>query len=214
MTFKRTDLPQFTVGSIEQGERDCNGDITLTLHGGLNRTSGISIDRWCYLLLPNQTCLTGWFTFSEGSSAIASFATSAKEKPEIIGITLSQLDSYWQPYHIWMVEQGPQGWSEQVFSPSDAIEDTFIASDGRSWRRLAKADSMSADHSTGSLQGVKDPSRTRIVPGGWDHEHCSLCNAHIDPGDRFFYSLEYCQFLCVTCYERYVPTRDIGFVFE
>lgn len=114
-----------------------------------------------------------------------------------------------------MVEDGPESWLEHIFSASDAVEDTFTAADGGAWRRLAKAPTTPADHSSISFtSSIGEHSAARIVPGGWDHEHCSLCNGHIDPGDRFFYSQEYCEFLCVACYERYVTGRDIGFVFE
>jgi hypothetical protein len=177
MPSTRDDLPQFAIKSVERSEQDDNGYIAWVLRGILNRTLGIPVDRWCFLLLPGQTCLTGTFTLSDEPDDVASFATDAKEKPEVIGIALAQLSSYWQPQHIWMIEDGPESWTEQVFSASDAVEDSFVEPNGQSWGRLSEASSAP------SLD-----SSSRVVPGGWDHEHCSLCNTHIDPGDRFFYS--------------------------
>jgi hypothetical protein len=213
MTSKRTDLPQFTVNSIEQGERDDDGYIAWVLRGKLNRERGIPVDTWCFLLLPEQESLTGTFTLSDENAGIASFVAFERKKPDVVGLTLTQLGSYWRPYQIWMVEDGPDNWSEQVFSASDAILEPFIEPDGTAWRRLAKASTVPAEQSSIRLM-TGNGDQVRIVPGGWDHEHCSLCNTHIDPGDRFFHNPAYKEFLCTTCYKQYVPERDIGFVFE
>jgi hypothetical protein len=214
MPYTRNDLPLFSVSSIEQGEQDHDGYIAWVLRGKLNRSLGVPVDTWCFLLLPGQTCLTGTFTISDEADGIASFATDTKEKPDVVGVALAQLGSYWQPYHIWMVEDGPESWTEQVFSASDAIEESFTAQDGAAWRRLSKASITPADHSSIRIAPGDHDQEARIVPDGWDHEHCALCNTHIDPGDRFFYSQKHCEFLCVPCYERYVPERDIAFAFE
>jgi hypothetical protein len=203
MHSTRNDLPQFFAGSIEQGEQDANGYIAWTLRGKLNRTTGIPTDTWCFLLLPGQGNLTGTFTLSNELEGEASFATDEKQRPDVIGIALAQLSSYWRPHQIWMIEEGPAGWTEQVFSASDAVEDHVIGTDGQSWRRLRKAPSV-----------LLPDSSNRIVPGGWDHEHCSVCNTHVDPNDRFFYSPNHNEYLCVSCYEKYVPEHDISFALE
>jgi hypothetical protein len=31
-----------------------------------------------------------------------------------------------------------------------------------------------------------DPEEFELVEGGWDHEHCHLCGAHIDDGDSYW----------------------------
>ena len=56
-------------------------------------------------------------------------------------------------------------------------------------------------------------SKVRLIPSGWDHEHCELCNSHIDidmvgfcdPDDRG---------VCENCYSRYVLRHDLAFVDE
>lgn len=188
MPSTRIDLPQFTISAVDQGERDADGSVAWVLRGELNRTLGIPTDTWCFLLLPGQESLTGTFTLSDGPNGDAGFVIDAKEKPDVIGIALAQLSDYWRPHQIWMIEDGPAGWIEQVFSASDAVEDSFVDPEGQSWRRLRKAPSDPLNSSS-----------SRIVPSGWDHEHCSLCNAHIDPDDRFFYSPKHCEYLCVSC---------------
>jgi hypothetical protein len=54
---------------------------------------------------------------------------------------------------------------------------------------------------------------TRLVPSGWGHEHCELCNEHIDAG-MFGYCDPGERWMCEKCYERYVVPRDLTFVDE
>ncbi|MFO0959584.1 MAG: hypothetical protein U0800_19470 [Isosphaeraceae bacterium] len=54
-----------------------------------------------------------------------------------------------------------------------------------------------------------DPDRARLVPGGWDHEHCSMCLARIVPGDAWWATAPPEEAgLCPDCHEllgRYGP---------
>ncbi|HJZ56975.1 MAG TPA: hypothetical protein VKE74_18545 [Gemmataceae bacterium] len=48
-----------------------------------------------------------------------------------------------------------------------------------------------------------DPEKFWVCEGGWDHEHCHVCNATIDPGDEYWQSDEPWPLeLCLACHER------------
>jgi hypothetical protein len=50
-----------------------------------------------------------------------------------------------------------------------------------------------------------DPEKLWVCEGGWDHEHCHVCSAHIDPGTDYWQSAEeYPLELCLACYERLI----------
>ena len=53
-----------------------------------------------------------------------------------------------------------------------------------------------------------------IREGAWDHEHCALCNVHIDAGSPQGYIDPKENWLCPDCYERYALPRDLSFVTE
>src|SRR5579871_238700 len=54
-----------------------------------------------------------------------------------------------------------------------------------------------------------DPSRWRLVPGGWDHEHCFLCMKHILDGGTYWTNTGRDQIdLCEECYSRYCAERS------
>jgi hypothetical protein len=47
-----------------------------------------------------------------------------------------------------------------------------------------------------------DPEEYAVCEDGWDHEHCHVCWAHIDPGDEYWLSTQPWNLeLCLTCYE-------------
>jgi hypothetical protein len=48
-----------------------------------------------------------------------------------------------------------------------------------------------------------DPKKFWVCEDGWDHEHCHVCNAHIEPGDEYWQSTEPWRLeLCLACYGR------------
>ena len=100
-----------------------------------------------------------------------------------------------------MIEDGPSAWEELIFAPRDAVVTQFVGTDGQGWRKLRE---------------LKDGETTELgaelVKDGWDHEHCLLCNCHIDPEDRFFLHSSENEYFCVECYERHVLSGDIGFL--
>jgi ribosomal protein S21 len=49
-----------------------------------------------------------------------------------------------------------------------------------------------------------DPRIFRLEPGGWDHEHCSLCHATIQEDDMYWVNLGEDEVdLCDRCHEHY-----------
>jgi len=54
---------------------------------------------------------------------------------------------------------------------------------------------------------------THVEPGGWNHEECELCYAHVGwRGLPYGYTDRHRRWLCRDCYERYAAQRDLGFI--
>lgn len=48
-----------------------------------------------------------------------------------------------------------------------------------------------------------DPENLELLEGGWDHEHCHVCNARIEAGDTYWQCYEpHPLELCPDCYQR------------
>jgi len=47
-----------------------------------------------------------------------------------------------------------------------------------------------------------DEDACKIVPGGWDHEHCVICGLTIHPGDEYLEN-KHEDILCFACEEEY-----------
>jgi hypothetical protein len=57
-----------------------------------------------------------------------------------------------------------------------------------------------------------DPKLYRLVPGGWDHDHCCVCAATILPGDEWWTSLLPDDVgLCLACHARLFGSEPAGF---
>jgi hypothetical protein len=54
-----------------------------------------------------------------------------------------------------------------------------------------------------------DDTEWELVPDMWDHEHCELCFAHIEPGMTYWNSRND-TFLCDRCYDHYLACASPG----
>jgi hypothetical protein len=195
------DLPHFLVSGATQGEAGSDGCFSLELSGTFNKLEGVREGR-CWLLLPDKRSLIGDLTFLDRNANTALYRTFEKTPADVAGCKFAHLDGYWQAYHVWMVTDPSYAWQELVFVPSDAVTISAEGGDGRRLRGLRKA----------KPEDLHDPE-LHIVQNGWDHEHCELCNTHIDPGDCC-----YCDatnhWVCRRCYHQYVQPHDLSFVEE
>jgi len=215
------DFPKFSVSQLTRVGTDSQGFTRFELNVEFNRP----IQRrgeitWFWLLTSGRAAVcVQWKSVGPGN--VATLTADEKEMPEIVGKTLYYLSSAWDPRHVWMVLDEQWGWKRVLFQAVDAIAETFEATDvsiidGRevkTWTKLSRADKRGSTERYAPPLDDTLPSGTapRLVPGGWDHEHCELCREHIDNGD-FGYQDKDDNWLCENCYDRYVKPHDLSFV--
>ena len=115
------------------------------------------------------------------------------------------------------------GWERMQFRGTDAIAEDYEAKDlsivgGREvkvWTKLEPAGETTGHsrHYPAPDQSLPVRAGTRLVPAGWGHEHCELCNEHIDAG-MFGECDPGGRWMCEKCYQRYVTPCDLAFVDE
>lgn len=185
------DFPHFEVSKA----------IANDLIGRFDVSKGVDAGR-CWLLLPGRTALIGDVSGFDPETGSATFNSADETNASLVGQKLPYLSAYWQAYHVWMVLDGASGWDKVGYQAVDAIGDAFATDDGKNYRRLRRA-------KPGEVLSAED----RLVPHGWDHEHCELCNTHIDPGHNAYSNSEG-LWICVRCFDRYVSERNLAFVDE
>jgi hypothetical protein len=179
--------------------------------------------QWFWLMYGERGCLCPTLKSFNKQMKTAILTCQEREEPKIVGLDLAYFRPAWQLCHVWMVLDPKWGWERRQFQSSDAIAEDFESQsisivDGREvklWTKLERAKG-GAGQSHQFPEADEPPtthSGTRLVPGGWDHEHCELCNAHIDPGDVGYCDPEE-RWICQNCYERYVARHDLAFVDE
>jgi len=197
---KLEDFPHFLVTGVkEEGECGPDGYTSLELCGEFDQLEGVREGR-CWLLLPSRQSLIGDLSCLDSNARTALYQALGKAVPPLVGRRLPYLDGYWQAYHVWMVTEADRSWQELIFQPSDAVSFSCEGGDGRTLRGLRKA----------KPEDSTNPE-SQIVQNGWDHEHCELCNAHIDPGDRCYHDAEG-AWVCQQCYQQYIRSHDLSFV--
>jgi hypothetical protein len=219
------DFPWFVVTALRRGSKASEGYIAFEIEGHFDRRINVSADgpQWFWLLFGKRGCLcaTVQSLDKETKAAVLTFETT--EEPDIVGHTLAYLSPYWQAYNVWMVLDPEWPWEKKQFLGMDALAEDFESRDtsvidGREvkfWTKLspANAERGQSRHYPASEQTSTPGRNVRLIPSGWDHEHCELCNSHIDIG-MFGYCDPDGRWMCENCYSRYVLRRDLSFVGE
>jgi hypothetical protein len=195
------DFPKFIVTAVRRDMTSAAGYTRFELDGNFNRV--INYDtHWFWLLFNDGEHLCASLKAINQETKTAILTCDQKDEPKIIGKTLAYLSSYWQAHHVWMVLNEDLLWEKTGFRAVDAISESFTADDGRHYHKLSK------------LQPGKDvPPDAQVVTNGWDHEHCELCNKHIDSGDYAYINTDR-LWVCVSCFDKYVSPKDLSFVDE
>jgi hypothetical protein len=113
-----------------------------------------------------------------------------------VGERYTWLDDYWQVPLVEAIADDTHEWRQFTFAASAATQ--FKKGNAIGWQPVGKA----------LPNGATDLG---IKPGGWDHEHCGVCNRHIDPDDPIGYTDDDGYFLCSPCYTKYGAHHDLSF---
>ena len=217
------DLPHFQVSGITQGETYETGYTDFELSGSFDRIDGVTEGR-CWLLLPERNCLIGDLKSLDPETKTAVYSTAEESIPKVVGLRLPYLHDNWQAYHVWMVVEPAWIWNEVVFQPTAATARRFRAEevdivDGQEVKEWIEIKSASGDSGRSRICPVFPDGRTNLpeigpdglISGGWDHEHCTLCRTHIEPGHTGYVDRSE-HWVCEKCYRKYVLNHDLSFL--
>jgi hypothetical protein len=216
------DFPHFIVANIRRGDTGEDGYTRFELDGRFDRGIEESVQAWFFLLFDEHRSVCVTLQSFDKETNAATLTCDEKDEPDVAGHSLAYLSRYWRPHVIWMILDKSWGWQRKQFRGLDAIAEDFEAKsvsivDGREvkfWTKLEpvrETEGQSRHYPPASDQNSPHGPASRLVPLGWDHEHCELCNVHVDVGD-FGYCDTDNQWLCEKCYEKYVVRRDLAFV--
>lgn len=216
------DFPQFNVSAVRRGEISAKGFTNFELEGQFDRNPISDQGNWFYLLSDGKGLCVSIQSFDRETGK-AVFTSDTEDELPIAGQSLTYLRSAWQPYKIWMILGHAGAWTRKPFSGEDAVAEDYDSGetsmvDGREVRVWTKVEPAAGSKGVtryypATDQTLPPSTERRPVSGAWDHEHCGLCNIHIDAGD-IGYSNPDENWLCEKCYERYAVPRDLAFIDE
>jgi len=219
------DFPKVVVAALRRGPTGDAGYTFFELEGHLDQHINVAPDgpQWFWLLFGKRGSFCASVQSLDKGTRVAALTFEARELPDIVGHALAYLSPYWQAYNVWMVIDPDWGWEKKKFLGMDAIAEDFQSKDtsiieGREVSVWTKLSPISVQRGQSRYYPAADEtstleSKVRLIPSGWDHEHCELCNSHIEMG-----MVGYCdpddRWMCENCYSRYVIPRDLAFVDE
>jgi hypothetical protein len=153
-----------------------------------------------YLVNEENFCLQGRFYKYEDGTKKAIFRPT-NERPInniIIGNIYYFLDGYWGE-KVELVLSKKKEWSRQEFIKKDGYEFEFKG------MKMISKDREKPEIATGG--------EGKVRKGGWNHEHCEICEATISEKIKIFgYMSNDGKWVCEKCYQIYVNPRKLGFI--
>lgn len=224
------DFPKYIVTAVRRGATSDPGFVSLELEGRFDPILESSFEQiingaapqWFWLLFGERGCLSPSLKCFDKKARTAILTCQEMGEPEVLGLKLAYLSPYWQAFHVWMVLDPTWGWERRQFQGTDALAENYEAKDvsvvdGREVRLWTKLEPTGGGRGQTRYYPTTDESSpaagTRLVPSAWDHEHCELCNEHIEAG-MFGYCDPGERWMCENCHRRYVARRDLAFVDE
>jgi hypothetical protein len=196
------DFPKFLVNAVRPYGTNDGGYTRFELDGNFDRVIENISPNWFWVLSNAKESYCAGLKSLDAETKAATLTIDVKNEPKIVGQKLFYLSSYWQAYHVWMILEEDARWEKVAFHASDAIRESISTEDGKLFQKLGKMQ-----------PGQELPNGAQVVANGWDHEHCELCNKHIDPGDYACINTAG-LWVCLSCFDKYVNPRNLSFVDE
>ena len=190
-------LPQFSILDIRAAQNEREATV---LVGRFSHLKGVRNDSGSLYGTRHEYQINGSLSRIPASpDEIIEFATfDAEYEPDLARRQIfPYIDAYWQRYHVDLILAGR--WEARFFTSGPA----------RYFRMGKTVGWQQPDEEL--LEGAVDLG---IREGACYHEHCALCNAHIDRDNPQGYVDPNDNWLCSSCYERYALPRDLSFVTE
>lgn len=185
-----TDLPQFTVKTVDKRTGG------LKLQGSFDRLDGV-IDGWCCLFSHVET-LVGSLHTIDTQRRTAEFDVFNDDPPGVAtGVVYPWIYGYWLGRIVTTVVDSSHAWAPLHFEASDA--EGFAQ--GRSTGRIRLGGKL--------RDGAVSMG---VIPKGWNHEHCEICDTHIDSEFPDCYADNEDNWLCAACFHRWAEPHDVGFL--
>jgi hypothetical protein len=183
------DLPHFKVLAVLTDR--CTGQFDPSPWVGDNWIAGLYLGAGRFV----------WGRFHNVDAAARTCSFSPHQLAELATLHSNEsypfMDGYWGERAEVVLDEG-RSWRRAVFEPSDLV--LFPGPGGTSM-----GTSSSGDERAGG----------KVVSGGWDHEHCEICNRKIGRGGEpeGFFSPP-AAWVCRECYNGFVVPRSLGFAHQ
>jgi len=171
-----SDLPSFRINGISSLVPLEAGGASLDLTGCVSHVSNLEVGSRYWMFTNDRASPLVDIMSMDVANQIATLSgLTFRDSPDLaIGDEYPLITNYWNAYIYTAVLDPHRQWTRRLFTPIGAFE--------------TGAQSGDIERSTPTRPGKRRiyPGRqamsdgVRVVDSGWDHEHCAICNGHID----------------------------------
>lgn len=204
-----SDVPTITVSHIRS--LDPSNAFDCEVSGNVSRVHQLDVGcgYWLYLAGGDYSPLARVVSLDQkASTALLNCTIFATSHSIIVGETYPLITEYWNTYVYAAILDSNRVWTQTEFKPSGSFASTipgYTVSTNPARPGLSRQYPSSDESLDDSI---------RIVDGGWDHEHCEICNGHIDADDRIGFVDARGLWLCAKCHEAFAVPHDLQFVVD
>ena len=203
-----SDLPLFQVTAVRRLIPSEDGTFTFEVTGTCSRVLDLEVGSRYWMYVDGVSSPLADVTSLDEHDQVAVLEGTAFDGESVVAVgdTFPLVTSYWNAYVYAAILDESRRWYKRIFKPAAAFE--------------SDADGGGVERSTPARPGTYRiyPSQTkggagvRVIDAGWDHEHCEICNGHIDEANPIAHVDESDTWLCDLCYAAFAERHDIGFV--
>jgi len=198
-----TRLPQATIDRLPDTRRDLLGE------GHCDKRPSIQFGK-IVLLVDGITVVVQTDEVSDGFRFQFRFADWDKDAKLVQGATYPCTP--WNHYNeVRLIANRRMAWTRTKHLAQDAYTEK---ENSTVFCRMNTCDEDASD-----MLGPFDPSKHVIIPGGWDHDHCSMCWATISQycekeAEQWGYESTEGEWLCDECHEKYILRGTLDFLIK
>jgi hypothetical protein len=207
--MRLADLPIITVANIRTLDPSEHFDCEII--GVVSRVHQLEVGLgyWFYLAGGDNSPLASVVSVDQlASTAVFKGTIFYESHPIVVGDSYPLITEYWNAYVYAAVLDDSRVWTKTEFKPSGSFASSipgYTVSTNPSRPGLSRFYASSDESLDESV---------RVVDGGWDHEHCTICNGRVDADDPTCFVDDCGLWLCDKCHEAFAVPHDLQFVVD
>ncbi len=202
-------LPRFTISKVLRLRPDQDGYVDFEVSGTVSDVRALEVGSryWLYVSGGDYSPIVDVLSLDQKESTATLDGLAFPGSPKIlIGDSYPIITAYWNANIYAAILDDRRIWTKTPVTPTGSFE-TMVP--GYVARSTPSRPGLTRYYPTAEAPVDKT---ARVVDGGWDHEHCGICNEHIGADDPAGFVDPDGLWLCDKCFGAFAEPHDLRFI--